>query len=64
MQSLLTLYVSQRAQADALEFHEWQQRMAEQRNQGQFFKSLYRADTTPIVGEDVSQIKVCSCTYD
>lgn len=32
--------------------------MAEQRNQGQFFKSLYRADTTPIVGEDVSKLKV------
>lgn len=32
--------------------------MAQQRNEGQFFKSLYRADNTPIIGEDVSQLKV------
>lgn len=44
---------------DALEFQAWQRKMAAERSRGQFFKSLYQADDTPIVGEDLSMLKVC-----
>ncbi len=46
------------SQTDALEFQAWQRKMAAERSRGQFFKSLYQADETPIVGEDLSMLKV------